>query len=96
MGSASGGKAAAIAYTLTETAKFNDVDPQAWLAEILDRIPDYKINCIDELLPWNRSLSADPKAITRSLGAASPNAYEEAEMNFFGYYRGRDAGYPAE
>ena len=51
MGSASGGKAAAIACILIETAKFNDVDPQAWLAEVLDRIPDYKINCIDELLP---------------------------------------------
>ena len=31
MGSASGGRAAAIAYTLIETAKLNDVDPQAWL-----------------------------------------------------------------
>ncbi len=29
------------------------VDPQAWLADTLARIPDHKINRIDELLPWN-------------------------------------------
>ena len=64
MGSAAGGKAAAIAYTLIETAKLNDVDPQAWLADVLDRIPDYKINRIEELLPWNCAPIADPTAIT--------------------------------
>ncbi len=44
--------AAAIAYTLIETAKLNAVDPQAWLADTLARIPDYKITKVDELLPW--------------------------------------------
>ena len=53
MGSASGGRAAAIAYTLIETARLNDVDPQAWLAQVLERIPDHKINRVEELLPWN-------------------------------------------
>jgi len=62
MGSASGGRAAAIAYTLIETARLNDVDPQAWLAQILDRIPDYKINRIDELLTWNTAPAEDRKA----------------------------------
>ena len=52
-GSAGGGKAMAIAFTLIETAKLNDVDPQAWLTWVLDRIADHKINRIDELLPWN-------------------------------------------
>ena len=52
-GSQTGGKSAAIAYTLIETAKLNGVDPQAWLAETLARIPDHKINRMDELLPWN-------------------------------------------
>src|SRR5690606_4952459 len=51
VGSAAGGKAAAIAYTLIETAKLNGVDPEAWLADTLACIPDYKINKIDELLP---------------------------------------------
>jgi hypothetical protein len=52
VGLAAGCKAAAIAYTLIETAKLNRVDPQAWLADTLARIPDYKITKVDELLPW--------------------------------------------
>ena len=64
MGSAAAGKAAAIAYTLIETAKLNDLDPQAWLADVLDRIPDYKIIRINELLPWNCAPIEDPTANT--------------------------------
>lgn len=52
MGSIGGGKAAAIAYTLIETAKMNGVDPEAWLTWVLERLPDHKINRIDELMPW--------------------------------------------
>ncbi len=52
MGSEGGGKSAAIAYTLIETAKLNGVDPQAWLIDILARISDHKITRLDELLPW--------------------------------------------
>ena len=52
MGSDSGGRSAAIAYTLIETAKLNGIDPQGWLTDALDRIADHKINRIDELLPW--------------------------------------------
>jgi transposase len=55
VGSEAGGKAAAIAYTLIETAKLNGVDPNAWLADALARIPDYKITKVDELLPWRWS-----------------------------------------
>ena len=51
-GSEGGGKAAAIAYTLIETAKLNGVDSQAWLTDTLTRIADHKINRIDGLLPW--------------------------------------------
>ncbi len=53
MGSLRGGKSAAIAYTLIKTAKLNQVDPQAWLTDVLSRIADHKINRIDELLPWH-------------------------------------------
>jgi len=53
MGSIGGGKAAAIAYTLMETCKMNNVDPEAWLTWVLQRLPDHKINRIDELMPWN-------------------------------------------
>ncbi len=52
VGSQTGGKAAAIAYTLIETAKLNGIGPQAWLADTLARIPDYKINSVDDLLSW--------------------------------------------
>tara|TARA_R100000750_G_scaffold62932_1_gene59320 strand:- start:7696 stop:8037 length:342 start_codon:yes stop_codon:yes gene_type:complete len=51
-GSDSGGETLARAMTLIETAKMNGLDPQAWLADILDRIHDRKINRINELLPW--------------------------------------------
>jgi len=52
VGSEAGGKAAAIAYTLIEKAKLNTVDPNAWLADTIARIPDYKITMVDDLLPW--------------------------------------------
>ncbi len=57
VGSEGGGKAAAIAYTLIETAKLNGVDPQAWLTDILARIAEHKINRIDDLLPWTSAAS---------------------------------------
>ena len=40
-------------YTLIETARLNDLDPEAWLADVIDRIADHPINRVDELLPWN-------------------------------------------
>jgi transposase len=52
VGSEGGGKSAAIAYTLIESAKLNGIDPQAWLTEVLGRIADHKITRINELLPW--------------------------------------------
>ena len=51
-GSEGGGKAMAIAFTLIETAKLNNVDPQAWLTWVLAQIADHKITRLDELLPW--------------------------------------------
>jgi transposase len=52
-GSDEGGRRAAAIYTLVETAKLNDVDPQAWLADVLARLQDHPAKRIDELLPWN-------------------------------------------
>ena len=52
MGSAAGGKFAAIAYALIETAKMNKVNPEAWLAWVLERIQDHPVKRIDDLLPW--------------------------------------------
>jgi transposase len=52
-GSDRGGRRAAIMYSLIVTAKLNDIDPQAWLADILARIADHPAHRLDELLPWN-------------------------------------------
>lgn len=48
-----GGERAAVMYSLIVTAKMNDVDPQAWLADVLDRIAELPVQRLDELLPWN-------------------------------------------
>ena len=55
VGSQAGGRAAAVAYTLIETAKLCGADPEAWLADTLARIPDHKITRLDEPMPWHRS-----------------------------------------
>jgi transposase len=48
-----GGQRAAAMYSIIVTAKMNDIDPQAWLADVLNRIAEHPANRIDELLPWN-------------------------------------------
>jgi transposase len=58
MGSEGGGKSAAIAYTLIESAKLNGVDPQAWLTHVLAHIAEHKITQLDELLPWHYAAQA--------------------------------------
>lgn len=52
-GSDEGGRRAAALYTLIATAKLNDIDPQAWLADVLARLPDHPAKRIHQLLPWN-------------------------------------------
>ena len=44
---------AAVMYSLIGTAKLNDLDPQAWLADVLDRIADQPQTRLHELLPWH-------------------------------------------
>ncbi len=51
-GSDRGGERAAAIYTLIATAKLNDIDPPAWLADVLARIADHPASRLDELLPW--------------------------------------------
>ena len=51
-GSDRGGMRAAAMYTLVGTAKLNHVDPQAWLADVLNRIAETPQNRLHELLPW--------------------------------------------
>ena len=52
-GSDRGGMRAAAMYSLIVTAKMNDIDPQAWLADVLARIAGHPAHRLDELLPWN-------------------------------------------
>ena len=52
-GSDRGGQRAAVMYSLIGTAKLNNVDPQAWLADVLARIAGHRVSRLDDLLPWN-------------------------------------------
>jgi transposase len=52
-GANTGAETLARAMTVVETAKLNGLDPQAYLADVLDRIHDHKINRLDELRPLN-------------------------------------------
>jgi hypothetical protein len=49
-------------YTLIVTAKMNDIDPQAWLADVLARLPDLPVSRVHELLPWNWKALSLPQA----------------------------------
>ena len=52
-GSDRGGERAAAMYTLIATAKLNNINPQAWLADVLARIADHPVSRLHELLPWH-------------------------------------------
>jgi transposase len=52
-GSDRGGQRAAAIYTLIASAKLNNIDPEAWLADVLRRISDHPASRLHELLPWN-------------------------------------------
>ncbi len=63
-GSQRGGERAAFMVTLIVTAKLNDIDPQAWLADVLGRMPNLPMSRLPELLPWNWAAGRErePKA----------------------------------
>ncbi len=52
-GSDTGGKRAAIIYSLIGTARLNGIDPEVWLRYVIQRIANYPVSRLDELLPWN-------------------------------------------
>jgi transposase len=59
-GSDAGGERAAAIYSLIGTAKLNDIDPEAYLRDVLTRIADHPVNRIDDLLPWNAAAEFAP------------------------------------
>jgi transposase len=69
-GSDAGGKRAAAVYSLIETCKLNDVDPRAWLADVLARLPDHPANRVAELLPWAWKARREAEARTATAIAA--------------------------
>ena len=80
VGSEGGGKAAAIADHLIETAKLNGVDPQAWLTDVLARIADHKIIRIDELMPWSYAAKAAKPAHRIKGRSPSPDRCRQSEI----------------
>jgi hypothetical protein len=61
VGSDAGGQRAAIIYTIAETAKLNGLDPEAYIAAILDRLAcGHPIGRLDELLLWNFKAHRQP------------------------------------
>ncbi|WP_113132926.1 IS66 family transposase [Hyphomicrobiales bacterium] len=58
-GSDRGAERAAFMATLIMSAKLNDIDPQAWLADVLANIADTPVSRLQQLLPWNWT----PKAL---------------------------------
>ena len=61
-GSHRGGESAAAIYSLVGTAKLNNLNPEAYLRNVLSRIGEHPINRIEELLPWNLVASVPPQA----------------------------------
>jgi transposase len=62
LGPDQGGPRAAAIYTLIETAKLNDIDPQAWLADVLARLPDHPAKRIDPAEPRGSGGLIKPQA----------------------------------
>lgn len=50
-------------YTLIVSAKMNDIDPQAWMADVLARLPDMPMSRVHELLPWHWKAATELKRI---------------------------------
>ena len=66
-GSDRGGKRAALVYSLIETAKINGVNPEAWLADVIRKVPDYPVKKSKSCCPGTGKSKTQP--------CDTPNAY---------------------
>ena len=66
VGSDRGGERAAMMFTLIATCRLNDVDPLAWLTDVLTRIADLPQTRLDELLPWNWKRLREQQAVAQA------------------------------
>jgi hypothetical protein len=88
-GSERGADRAAVMATLIMTAKLNDIDPQAWLADVLARINDHAIHRLGQLLPWNWAAAMErrwwewsiPTAVSWHQGARGAGLYGSARAS---------------
>ena len=75
-------------YTLIETCKLNDVDPQAWLADVL-KLPDHPAKRIDQLLPWHWKPGQKKKQACGSSLTPSRNCQASCLWSWPNGYRAR-------
>ena len=61
-------------FSLIVPAKMNDVDPWAWVPDVLARIGDHPATRLDQLLPWNweKTAAAIVVAARKSLSPGYP------------------------
>jgi hypothetical protein len=67
-GSDEGGRRTAIMYTLIETARLNDVDPEAWLGDLISRIADHPNSRSTNCSPGNGALQDRRPSLHRTRG----------------------------
>ena len=60
-GSHKAAQRAAMMYSFFATCKINDIEPLAWLTDVLNRIPEHKVNKLSELLPQNWKSQSSPR-----------------------------------
>jgi len=62
-GSRAGGERAAAIYSVIETCKLNGIEPQAYIADVIEKIANgWPASRWDELMPWN--WTADPVPVS--------------------------------